>query len=130
MVFQSLRFVQAARVRSDQVESTIEAEIGFFLEVAAWGHGYATETAQTVMDAGFRQLGLHRVYATCAPENGASAWVLEKLGMRREGHLRQHFRMPNGWRDSYLYAVLDDEWDGDSATARGGADHGQADFVP
>lgn len=87
-----------------------EAEVGYFLERAAWGYGYATEAAQAVVDAAFTELGLHRVWATCAPENVASARVLEKIGMRREGHLRRHFRLREGWRDSYLYAVLDEEW--------------------
>lgn len=87
-----------------------EATLGYFLEAASWGRGYATEAVHTLIEAGFSALGLHRISATCAPENHPSVRVLEKLGMRREGHLRQHFRLRNGWRDSYLYAVLTDEW--------------------
>jgi ribosomal-protein-alanine N-acetyltransferase len=40
----------------------------------------------------------------------ASSRVMEKLGMRREGHLRQHRWMKGAWQDSYLYAILDHEW--------------------
>ena len=52
----------------------------------------------------------HRIYATCRPPNVASWRVMEKLGMRREGHLVQHRLIKGRWQDSYLYAILDDEW--------------------
>jgi RimJ/RimL family protein N-acetyltransferase len=57
-------------------------------------------------------LALHRIWATYDVDNHASARVLEKLGMRREGHLRQSTRRKGEWRDSYLYAVLQPEWRG------------------
>lgn len=87
-----------------------DGRLGYFLERAAWGQGYATEAARALVSAAFDQLGLHRLWATCAPENLTSVRVLEKLGMRREGHLRRHFRLRHGWRDSYIYALLGEEW--------------------
>jgi len=68
-----------------------------------------TETVKRVIDFGFSELGLHRIYATLAPENVASARVLEKAGMRREGHLRKHRYIKGEWRDSLLYAILESE---------------------
>jgi RimJ/RimL family protein N-acetyltransferase len=62
-----------------------------------------------VLHFGFRQLDLHRIYATCRPANVASQRVLEKVGMHREGHLRRHRWMKGRWQDSYLYAILKDE---------------------
>jgi RimJ/RimL family protein N-acetyltransferase len=85
-------------------------DIGYVIRRAAWGHGYATEAARLVIAFGFEQLGLHRIGATCAPENLASVRVLEKLGMRREGQLRQHVLAHGAWRDSLVYGVLRDEW--------------------
>ena len=59
---------------------------------------------------GFETLGLHRVIATCQPENTASWRVMEKLGMRREAHFRKgHYRGATWW-DEYFYALLAKEW--------------------
>ena len=52
---------------------------------------------------------MHRIYATCDVNNVASARVLEKAGMQREGLLRQDMLLRGRWRDSYLYAILEDD---------------------
>jgi RimJ/RimL family protein N-acetyltransferase len=88
-----------------------EAELGYTLNRRFWGQGYATEAARAFVAFGFEELGLHRVYATCDPANTASARVMEKIDMQREGHLREHRWMKGRWRDSYLYAILEQEWD-------------------
>jgi ribosomal-protein-alanine N-acetyltransferase len=87
-----------------------EAEVWYVLRPASWGKGLVTEAAGAVVDYGFRELALHRTWASCLPVNPASVRVLEKLGFRREGLLRQNLRIHGEWRDSYLYAVLADEW--------------------
>jgi RimJ/RimL family protein N-acetyltransferase len=87
-----------------------QADLGYLLDRRYWGQGYATEATRAVLDFGFRKLDLHRVYATCRPANVASSRVLEKLGMRREAHFRQHRHIKGAWHDSYLYAILDHEW--------------------
>jgi RimJ/RimL family protein N-acetyltransferase len=46
----------------------------------------------------------------CDPENIGSRRVLEKIGMRLEGHLRENVRMRGNWRDSLVYAILEKEW--------------------
>jgi RimJ/RimL family protein N-acetyltransferase len=88
-----------------------QGEILYVLGHRYWGQGYATEAARALLGYGFRELDLHRIYATCRPANVASARVMEKLGMRREGHLRQHRWMKGRWQDSLLYAILDHEWE-------------------
>jgi len=87
-----------------------EGWIGFVLNRHFWGQGYATEAAKALLEFGFEKLHLHRIFATCDPENVASAHVLEKIGMLREGHLREHKWVKGKWRDSLLYAILDREW--------------------
>lgn len=87
-----------------------EGWIGYCLNRNFWGKGYGTETARALLKFGFNYLNLHRVYATCDPANIASAQVLEKIGMQREGHLRENKRAKGKWRDSLLYAILDCEW--------------------
>lgn len=92
-----------------------EAELGYSFNRRFWGQGYATEAARAFVAFGFEELGLHRICATCAPANVASARVMEKIGMRREGHLREHRWIKGKWRDSYLYAILEQEWYQDKA---------------
>ncbi len=87
-----------------------EANIGYELASEHWGQGYATEAARAILAFGFTDLGLHRVWAECVAENAGSAHVLEKLGMRREAHFREHWRMRDRWWDTLTYAILADEW--------------------
>ena len=60
---------------------------------------------------------MHRVFATCDPRNTASAGVLRKVGMAREGRLRHTLLIRDGWRDSDVYSVLEGE-----RTSDGGRD--------
>jgi [ribosomal protein S5]-alanine N-acetyltransferase len=94
----------------DEKNST--ADIGYVLTRAYWGHGYMVEAARAVLHAAFGVVGLHRVWATCDPRNRASYRVMEKLGMRREAHFRKDVMEKGEWRDSYLYAILREEWPG------------------
>ena len=87
-----------------------EAILWYTMHPDEWGRGYTTEAARTMVDFGFRALGLHRVWADCDPENVASWRVLEKLGMRREGHLVENAWIKGEWADSLIYAILDREW--------------------
>jgi RimJ/RimL family protein N-acetyltransferase len=91
-------------------EPNATADIGYVLNRAYWGQGYMVEAARAVLDAAFRELGLHRVWATCDPRNRPSYRVMEKLGMRREAHFRKDVMEKGEWRDSYLYAILSEEW--------------------
>lgn len=86
------------------------AELGFGLRKEARGQGLATEAAQLVVDFGFRVLGLHRITAGHHPDNLASGRLLERLGLQREGRLRENLLSQGVWRDSIVYSVLDHEW--------------------
>lgn len=87
-----------------------QGEVWYLVAPAYWNQGYVTEAARALVDYGFRTLKLHRVWASCLPENPASARVLEKLGFRREGYHRMNLRIHGTWRDSYTYARLAIEW--------------------
>jgi len=63
--------------------------MGWVFHRAYHGHGYATEAAGALLQYSFAALHLHRIIATCQPENVASWRVMEKLGMRREAHFRK-----------------------------------------
>jgi ribosomal-protein-alanine N-acetyltransferase len=85
-------------------------EIGYCLHRTHWRAGLATEAARALIDVSFRALDLHRVFATCDVRNTASFRVMEKLGMRREAYFRKDRQIKDEWRDTYLYAVLAEEW--------------------
>ncbi len=87
-----------------------DADLGYELDSRHWGQGYATEAATALLTLGFKDLHLHRIWATCISENTASAHVLQKIGMRLEGHQRQNEWMKNRWWDTLQFAILDHEW--------------------
>jgi RimJ/RimL family protein N-acetyltransferase len=87
-----------------------EGFIGYVLNRKYWGRGYATELAEALLAFGFKELGLHRIYATCDIDNTASAHVMEKIGMQREACLREYRLQGNSWCDQLIYAILDHEW--------------------
>ena len=86
------------------------AELGYELAPEHWGRGYATEAARAMAAFGFGELGLHRLQSNCVADNTASARVLEKLGMRREGRLREAQWYKGRWWDTLLYGLLEGEW--------------------
>ncbi|MEI2666987.1 GNAT family protein [Rossellomorea sp. LJF3] len=85
-------------------------EIGYIVNPDYWGKGIATDVATLLIDFGFRERKLHRIFATCDPRNIGSSKVLEKVGMTKEGRIREDLLMKDGWRDSSLYSVLEHEW--------------------
>ncbi len=75
-------------------ETPQRAVTGYVLAKDAWGHGYATEALQAMVEAA-RGLGLRRLQALCHPEHRASWRVLEKCGFDREGTFRSYAEFPN-----------------------------------
>ncbi|HTW57656.1 MAG TPA: GNAT family protein [Terriglobales bacterium] len=86
------------------------AELGYWLGVPYWGHGYGTEAAREMLRYGFEGLGLHRIHASHFAHNPASGRILRKLGMRYEGCQREHLRKWDRFVDSELYGLLRREW--------------------
>lgn len=87
-----------------------QGEIGFGVVPQHWKKGYATEIARALLEAGFKKLNLHRVAAQCAPENKASIRVMQKLGLAREGLLREHYRAGGKFWSSVIYGILAHEY--------------------
>ena len=85
------------------------ADIGYVIARLHWGHGFTAEAAQVVVDWALAQQHIYRVWAVCDAENTASARVLEKIGMQREGLLRRwiiHPNMSDEPRDCWCYATV------------------------
>ena len=86
-----------------------EADIGYELAPDHWGNGYATEAASAIVQFGFAELKVHRVWAWCIADNVASAHVLEKLGLMLEGRLREKEYFKGRWWDTLIYGLLESE---------------------
>jgi RimJ/RimL family protein N-acetyltransferase len=82
------------------------AELGFWIGVPYWGRGYATEAARAMVQYGIRVLGLHRIMARHMAHNLASGRVMQKIGMTREGVLREHAYKWGRYEDLVVYALL------------------------
>jgi ribosomal-protein-alanine N-acetyltransferase len=83
-------------------------ELGYVLARQYWRRGYMTEAVKSLIDKAFKYPGVYRVWAVCDVDNAASARVLEKAGMQREGLLLRWSVHPTSSaepRDSYCYSV-------------------------
>lgn len=87
-----------------------QGEVGFGIAPKFWKQGFATEIAGAVLDAAFGHFKLHRVAAQCSPDNKASIRVLQKVGMAREGLLRDVHFARGKWWSTLNYSVLDQEY--------------------
>ncbi|SEL15318.1 GNAT family N-acetyltransferase [Streptacidiphilus jiangxiensis] len=86
------------------------ASMGYILNEAMWGHGYATEAAHAVLRWGFDTLDLNRVQAEADTRNVASARVLEKMGFVHEGTLREDCVVNGEVSDSWVFGLIRREW--------------------
>jgi [ribosomal protein S5]-alanine N-acetyltransferase len=82
------------------------AEVGYLLGSPYWGRGYAQEALRAALGYGFDALELERVEADIDPRNAASCRLVERLGFRREGYLRERWRVNGEVCDSALYGLL------------------------
>lgn len=85
-------------------------ELGYAVNPAFGGHGYATEAARAVLRLGFEGLGLHRVVARVDERNDPSARLARRLGMRQEACLVENEFFKGGWSTGLVFAMLADEW--------------------
>lgn len=95
-----------------RVVSMLECQgsFGCELDPRHWGRGYAREAARAMIGYGFRELGLHRIYAETLEENAAAIGLAEGLGMQREGTLRENRRFKGRWWNTTILSVLKSEW--------------------
>jgi RimJ/RimL family protein N-acetyltransferase len=94
----------------DQAKGT-QAEIGWCIDPAVEGHGYATEAVRELIRLSFEELGLRRLVAHCFAANEASWRLMERVGMRREVHtVKESLHRSGEWMDGMSYALLAEEW--------------------
>lgn len=91
-------------------------ELGYVLNPKYQRRGFASEAVTALIDYAVFEKKAHRLYAMCNPENIRSWHLLERIGMRREAHYIKdiYFRLNDWgmpvWQDTYVYAILADEW--------------------
>lgn len=91
-----------------------QGSLGYTIDPAHAGRGYATHLARALLSIAFDDLGLHRVTAGCFADNTPSWRVMERLSMRREQHgIKDSWHAEHGWLDGYTYGILREEWPGD-----------------
>ena len=87
------------------------AELGYWVVKAYWDQGYCTEAAEAMLEYGFHKLDLHKITATHIIRNPASGRVMAKIGMKKEGILRQHVIKWDKYEDVVSYGILKKEWE-------------------
>jgi RimJ/RimL family protein N-acetyltransferase len=89
----------------------VQAELGWTLDPAHGGKGFATEAVRAAIGLCFGELGLRRVVAICFADNTASWRLMERVGMRREGYtVKDALHRDGRWLDGLSYAMLAEEW--------------------
>jgi RimJ/RimL family protein N-acetyltransferase len=89
----------------------VQAHLGWAIDPAVGGRGYATEAVHELLRVCFEDLGLRRVVAECFAANESSWRLMERAGMRREAHnIRDSLHRSGEWLDGFAYALLREEW--------------------
>lgn len=86
-------------------------ELAYWVGKQYWGKGYGTEAVETLLEYGFNQLNLHRIFAASFTSNPGSWRVMEKIGLKYEGTLKQHVARFGNYYDLAYYGLLKDEYE-------------------
>lgn len=105
--------IGAVEIRVEDVYQ--RGEFGYWAGMPYWNKGFTTEAAGRVVRHGFETLDLHRIQALVLPTNTGSVRILEKLGFRREGVLRDYVLKWGEFQDRAMYGLLSDEWKAQSS---------------
>ncbi|UCF10713.1 MAG: GNAT family N-acetyltransferase [Candidatus Bipolaricaulota bacterium] len=93
------------------------AEFGLLVgDKTEWGKGYGTQAGRLVIDHGFRQLGLHRIWLRVFAFNERAHRVYEKIGFTHEGVLRESYYAGGTFHDTVVMSILASEWKSDEAS--------------
>ncbi len=84
--------------------------VGYWIDEACAGNGYAPEATAAILAFAFEQIGLHRVEVAIVPRNRPSRRVAEKLGLRNEGVAVSYLEIDGRWEDHVRYAITVEEW--------------------
>lgn len=91
-------------------DTLLRGEMGWALHPDTVGHGYATEAVRALIRIAFETYGMRRLIAQLDPRNAPSARLCERVGMKREAHLREDYWSKGEWSDTLIYGLLAQEW--------------------
>jgi len=91
-------------------DENLQVELGITLNKNCRGKGYAAEALEGLVGFLFNDLQKHRIMASVDPDNRASVRLMERIGLRKEGHLVKSLFWKNKWVDDLIYAILREEW--------------------
>ncbi|EON72586.1 GNAT family N-acetyltransferase [Lysinibacillus sphaericus] len=83
-----------------------QGELAYWIGEPYWGNGYATEAAQAILQFAFKEKKLHKVFARYFSSNPASGKVMEKIGMEKEGTLKDHVMKDGKYEDLVYYGII------------------------
>lgn len=86
------------------------AELGYWIGQPFWGQGFATEAAQRIVQFGFEDLGLNRIFAAAMTKNPGSCKVMRKIGMKHEGTFPQHVMKWGRYEDIVFYGMVKSDY--------------------
>lgn len=84
-----------------------KATLGYWIGQPFTGQGLMTEAAELVCNFSFRDLTLHRVEASCLPNNEPSKHLLQRLGFAEEGYAKSYLRIDGAWQDHILWGKIE-----------------------
>lgn len=85
-----------------------KAELGYWIGIPYWNKGYVTEAAKAIIDFGFDELKLNKIFATHFPHNPASGRIMEKVGMKKEAVLIKEVKKDGEYFNLVRYCILKD----------------------
>ncbi len=91
-------------------DENLQVELGITLNKFFYGKGYASEALKSIIDFLFNDLNKHRIMASIDPDNGDSMKLMERIGLRKEGHFKKSLFWKGKWVDDVIFAVLKEEW--------------------
>ncbi len=91
-------------------EEFFHGGLGYWIGKPFWGRGYGTEAVARIIQYGFEDLGLHRIFANHFTFNKTSSRIMVKNRMQQEGTLREHIYKNGTFHDIEMKAILKSEW--------------------
>jgi ribosomal-protein-alanine N-acetyltransferase len=91
-------------------KANFRGEVGFGLAKEERQKGLMTEALKEILNYGFKQLNFHTVMADTDPLNKASNTLLEKIGFKREAHIRENYYYNGKFVDSYYFGLLNSDF--------------------
>ena len=108
MLKENEKMIGTIDLRVDEKDK--KAEMGYTLNKAYWGKGYTAEAGKLMLQLGFKELGLQRIFAFHDERNPASGRVMEKLGMTYEGTFRHNRFVKGETVTDRIYSILKEEF--------------------